>query len=287
MPSNPFLRVPVLGASCYLALAALAIPAFAADVSRHVPDATLTYHVVLTGHGSGKGRDGGTDSMSLERHFDITVRLHGEAATAAPQAPSADSALAALQHAAESCGDDRACVMRAAMGMSGARREALHHEASQMVATLGADSSWTYWPGAACHGKASVSANETYAGMDVGEGYAKRVVSNGRVAGKADIDCHEQDIDYTMTVLAHGGFELKVPAQQVDAVVTYDHGMAPDHATVRIPGITIKGGPADSPRYGRKVYPKLFTETVSPVYHATVNVPVKAQVSWTFTPDRA
>jgi hypothetical protein len=141
-----------------------------ADVNRKVPDGTLTYRIVLSGHAEANGPGESRGQVKIERQFEATVRMHGSV-TNDPNALAGGAQMMSLEKAAEACGDDQDCMMRAVTAMSSGQREALNREAQHTVDALGSDTGWSHLPDTSCQGSARVDDSASHTGRDTGEGY--------------------------------------------------------------------------------------------------------------------
>ncbi|MHB1058877.1 MAG: hypothetical protein ACYC0F_13450 [Rhodanobacter sp.] len=273
-------------ALCLLATLAT-FGAQAADVDRKIPDGTLTYRIVLSGHAEARGPDEFHGQVKIERQFEATVRMHGSVTTD-PDAAAGGSQMMSLQKAVEACNDDQACMMRAVNAMSSGQREALNREAQHTVAALGSDTGWSHIAGTPCRGSASVNDSSSHTGRAVGEGISEMVSNHATRIGKHGIDC--SDDDYTL--ITHGGgktYDVQFPSVEVEVTIDeFNPGIPPYQRRVRIPELKLKGLVAarlDGPQGGHKIFPVLQTVAGPVSYRGMPGVPLKAEVSWTFNPD--
>lgn len=261
----------------------------AADVNRKVPDGTLTYRIVLSGHAEASGPGENRGQVKIERQFEATVRMHGSV-TNDPNAMAGGTQMMSLQKAAEACGEDEACMMRAVNAMSSGQRQALNREAQHTIAALGSDTGWTHQYKTPCRGTASVNDSSSHTGRAVGEGISEMVSNHATRIGKRSIDCSVEDGDFTL--ITHDGgktYEVQVPSVEVEVTVNeFSPSIPPYKRQITIPELHLKDLVAarlDGPQGGHKIFPVLQTVTGPVSYVGMPGVPLKAEVSWTFNPD--
>lgn len=276
-------------ALCLLALFAT-FGASAADVDRKVPDGTLTYRIVLSGHAETNGPGAAHGQVKIARQFEATVRMHGSV-TNDPNAMAGGAQMTSLQKAAEACGEDQACLMRAISAMSSDQRQALNREAQHTIAAIGSDTAWTHRFQTPCQGSASVDDSSAHTGRaDDGEGVSVMVSGHATRIGKRKVDCSDEDGNFTL--ITHDGgktYDVQMPSVEVEVTINeFDPHIPPYQRRVTIPEIHLKDLVAarlDGPQGGHKIFPKLQTVSGPVNYISLPTVPLKAEVSWTFNPD--
>lgn len=263
--------------------------AHAADVNRKIPDGTLTYRIVLSGHAEANGAKQFHGQVKIERQFEATVRMHGSV-TSDPNALAGGTQMMSLQKAAEACGDDQACLMRAVNAMSSGQRQALNREAQHTVDALGSDTGWSHVGNTPCQGSASVDDSSSHTGRAIGEGISAMDSGHATRVGKSSIDCSNDDGNYTL--ITHGGgktYDVQFPSVEVEVTVDEFNPHSPPYKRqVTIPELKLKDLVAarlDGPQGGHKIIPVLQTVTGPVSYVGMPGVPLKAEVSWTFNPD--
>lgn len=283
-----FTHRPQTMALCLLAAFAT-FGAHAADVNRKVPDGTLTYRIVLSGHAEANGPGESRGQVKIERQFEATVRMHGSVTTD-PNAAAGGPQMMSMQKAVEACNDDQACMMRAVNAMSSGQRQALNREAQHTVDALGSDTAWSHVGNTPCQGSASVNDSSSHTGRAIGEGISVMVSNHATRIGKRSIDCHIEDGDYVL--ITHGGgktYDVQFPSVEVEVTVDeFSPHIPPFKRQVTIPELKLKDLVAarlDGPQGGHKIIPVLQTVTGPVSYVGMPGVPLKAEVSWTFNPD--
>ena len=283
-----FAHRPPTMALCLLAAFAT-LGAHAADVNRKVPDGTLTYRIVLSGHAEANGPGESRGQVKIERQFEATVRMHGSV-TNDPNSLAGGAQMMSLQKAAEACGDNQACLMRAVNAMSSGQRQALNREAQHTVDALGSDTGWAHLGNTPCQGSASVNDSSSHTGRAIGEGISAMVSNHATRIGKRSIDCRIEDDDYAL--ITHGGgktYDVRFPSVEVEVTVDeFNPSVPPYQRQVRIPELKLEDLVAarlDGPQGGHRIIPVLQTVTGPVSYVGMPGVPLKAEVSWTFNPD--
>lgn len=283
-------RAPRSSAALCLLVLVVTFGASAADVDRKVPDGTLTYRIVLSGHAETNGPGAAHGQVKISRQFEATVRMHGSV-TNDPNAMAGGAQMTSLQKAAEACGEDQACLMRAISAMSSGQRQALNREAQHTIAAIGSDTAWTHRYQTLCQGSASVDDSSAHTGRaNDGEGASVMVSGHATRIGKRKVDCSDEDGNFTL--ITHDGgktYDVQMPSVEVEVTINeFNPHIPPYQRRVTIPEIHLKDLVAarlDGPQCGHKIFPKLQTVSGPVSYISLPTVPLKAEVSWTFNPD--
>lgn len=237
-----------------------------------VPNGTLTYTVVFSGH-SEVDTNEKHNVFDVARKLQVTSQMRGAAIMAAVHAPTMD----ALNKKMEACGDDSACQQATAMSFATQQRSALEQDGHALVATLGRDRSWQSM--APCHGTASVE--------DRGDNHWKGwdTQLNGRVSyqGTSTFDCGPfsakvtfNDLDLVARTDTHT-YTLTLPRFQMEARYIFGD-KAPTTRWVDFPSVVVKDvkfTTLDAPLHGSATLQNLDNPTE----------PLTEKVDWTFTPD--
>lgn len=202
-----------------------------------------------------------------------------------------------LNRQQDACGEDAACLMKLSMRMAGDKQ--LHKEIENAgrhaIAMIGRTA--VYSQRAPCEGRASIDDTDERVTWweDIGEGYHKTGLATRKTAAQADaaFDCKPNLFSDDPEVARHliaegtllyldkqtGEYDLTIAPQQVQAAVTVDDKPAAPRP-LGIPRIALTGmdgAAVDQPLRGRKTV-DLPSED---------GVPLRADIEWSFTPDRS
>lgn len=297
------------------AMIAASGPDHTADAAREDPlrvpvDGTLHYTVLLTGelHTTGKHEGEHRDAIIL-RKFDITTRVHAvlgngplaEANKDHPKDPKHSerppTRLDDLAKQGEACNGDATCMMKISMQLMADKKAQKEVEdiGRQMTAMIGRTA--VYSQRAPCEGRASIDDSEDRATWweDAGEGYYKTGLDKRKTLAQADasFDCKPHLFSDDPEVAKHliaegtvlyldkqtGEYDLTVAPQQVEVAPTVN-GKPAAARKLGIPKVVLtgfKGDGIDKPLRGSKSV-DVATED---------GIPLRAEVAWTFTPDRS
>jgi hypothetical protein len=185
---------PSLLAAAVLGLLALGASA-QARAQDGVPDGTLAYTLVVTGHADTTADDG--SSIDSRIHWQVEGRFHLKGYAIASQAgldarndSAVLSAASGLEQAVSACGDDQACMASAAMHYAQTHQSAAAavRNAGARHHVLGRNPAWQFL-GGECDATGVVDDSETDTGTDVGEGYSKSESDYGTRVGKHSLEC--------------------------------------------------------------------------------------------------
>jgi hypothetical protein len=230
-----------------------------------VPDGTLTYTIVYTGH-SELNTSEKHNVFDVSRRLQVTSRLYGSAA------PSRENN--AFSGKMEACGNDSACQQAVMMSLMAKGNSALE----QNLHAMDRDRTWTRL-GGPCHGTASVD--------DKGDNHWKGwdTKLNGRVSqqGTTTFDCRHVSlgIDFSGLELAAQmeahTYTLTLPRFEMEARYVFGD-QAPTTRLVDFPSVVVK-----DVRFTTLEAPLHGSATVQNLDNPTE--PLTAKVDWTFTPD--
>lgn len=286
-----------------------------ADAKREDPlrvpvDGTLHYTVVLTGdlHTTGK-HDGEHRDAIIRRKFDITTRVHavlgnGPLAVANKDHPKAPGAaerqptrLDDLARQSEACKGDATCMMKISMQLMADKQaqKEIENAGREMTAMIGRTA--VYSQRAPCEGHASIDDSEdrTTWWEDAGEGYYKTGLDKRKTVAQTDaaFDCKPHLFSDDPEVAKHliadgtvlyldkqtGEYDITIGPQQVDTTITVD-GKPAAARRIGVPQMVLtgfKGDGIDKPLSGSKTIDVAKED----------GVPLRAEVTWAFTPDRS
>lgn len=280
--------------SCAAFIAALAFcchaqVATAADIHRHVPSGTLTYTIVLTGHGEAtRAAMQFHDITEIHRKVEVTTRMEGHVVNGEAAGPSAGSPMAALQKALEHCGEDAGCQQAAAMNYA-RHRQAMDNDRERLTSAIGRNTLWKQ--SAPCQGAASVNDSERL--TELSDQLRLTTVSGTR-RGTSKFECNggpALSMDDSATLLADPlphTYTLSLPGFSVRSTVTATGGQPPRTEKAGGPSIKIRNvkfTSLDVPQTGKRKIKAFVTEGRSPAYSRPLTIPVDAEVTWTFKPD--
>lgn len=280
------------------------------DPLRVPADGSLHYTVLLTGqlHTTGKHAGEHRDA-TIRRKFDVTTRMHAVLGNGPladvnkdhPKDPEPaerpDTRLDDLSRQSEACNGDATCMMKVSMQLMADKQaqKDLEDVGRQMTAMIGRTA--VYSQRAPCQAHAGIDDSDDRATWweDVGEGYHDTGIDKRKTIAQADaaLDCKphlfSDDPELAKHLIAEGTllyidkqtgeYDLTIAAQQVDATTTVD-GKPVAARKLGIPQLVLtgfRGDGVDKPLGGSK--------TVD--VHAEDGVPLHAEVTWTFTPDRS
>lgn len=286
--NKPFLLAPAI-------LGLLALGASAqARAQDGVPDGTLAYTLVVSGHADTTADDGSRIDSHI--HWQVQGRFHLKGFAVASSAGALDaknnSALATtaagLEQAVAACGNDQACMASAAMhyaqthqsGVAAMRNAASHHHA------LAKDPAWQFL-GGDCDATGTVNDSETDSGTDVGEGYSKAESDHATRTGKHSLECKYGGSGLKMTGdSSRHTYALAIPWLDIPVTVSGDEigsrsGSVHGH-DLKLVGLRLR--PLHDVQHGSKVIRR--TMTASPLYGIPTRIPIRETLTWTFTPDK-
>lgn len=276
-------------------LALLALGASArASAQDGVPDGTLVYTLVVTGHAGTTADDGSRIDSSI--HWQVDGRYHLKGYAVASQsgglALQNDSALSStvsgLEQAVAACGNDQSCMASAAMHYAQTHPSAAAtiHTAASRHGRLGRDPAWQFL-GGECDATGVVDDHETDSGTDIGEGYSKAETDEGTRAGRHSLDCKFGGSGLKMTGdSSTHTYALTIPWLDIPMTVSGDE-IGSESGTLRGQDFKLTGlrlRPLDSVQHGSKVIRSALT--ASPVYGIPTRIPLRETLTWTFTPDK-
>lgn len=245
---------------------------------QEIPDGTLTYTIVLSGH-SVLDTSGKHDVYDVSRKLQVTSRMHGAPIAAGlSAAPTMD----ALNKKIAACNGDAACEQSVALGFAMQHSDTLVKESHRATAAVGRD----WLKTAPCKGLASVndSGNNQWKGWDT--------QLNGHLSkqGTKSFECNEvpykADFDRLELVARTDThrYVLTLPPFRMEARYVFGN-KAPTTDQVNFPGLVIKDQPfttLDKPLHGSVT---LHTGDGSGNELYDPEGPLTAKVDWTFTPN--
>lgn len=273
------------------------------------PDGTLRYTVVLEGrlHKTGPHPGEKRDAV-VRRKFEVTTRMHavlgnGSLAVTNPDRPKAkpaerpDTVLDDLARQGEACNGDAACMMKISMKLMADKqaRKEIEETGRRAIAMIGRVA--VYSQRAPCDGRAGIDDSDDRATWweDIGEGYHKTGLDQRKTIAHADatFDCRphlfSDDPEVARQLIADGTllyldkqtgeYDLTIPPQSVDASISIDGKprAARKVGTPKIALTALHGTAAGQPISGSK----------SLDIKQEDGVPLRAEVTWSFTPDRS
>ena len=244
-----------------------------------IPDGTLTYTIVLSGH-SVVDTSGKHDVYDVARKLQVTSKMHGSPIAAGlSAAPTMD----ALNKKIEACNGDESCERSVAMGFAMQHRDALTEDSHRTTAAVGRD----WLKATPCTGTASVddTGNDQWKGWDT--------QLNGRISkqGTKTFDCnegaYESDFDHLELAARTDthSYTLTLPSFKMEARYTFGD-KPPTTELVNFPGLVIKDQSfttLDVPLHG-SVTLRTGDGSGNELYDP--EGPLTAKVDWTFTPDK-
>jgi hypothetical protein len=281
---------PSLVAAAVLGLLALGASA-QARAQDGVPDGTLAYTLVVTGHADTTADDG--SSIDSRIHWQVEGRFHLKGYAIASQAgldarndSAVLSAASGLEQAVSACGDDQACMASAAMHYAQTHQSAAAavRNAGARHHVLGRNPAWQFL-GGECDATGVVDDSETDTGTDVGEGYSKSESDHGTRVGKHSLECGSVGSRLKMTGDSSSRtYALAIPWLDIPVTVSGD-GIGSSPGTVHGQDLKLIGlrlRPLHDVQHGSKVVRR--TMTASPVYGIPTHIPIRETLTWTFTP---
>lgn len=281
---------PSLLAAAVLGLLALGASA-QARAQDGVPDGTLAYTLVVTGHADTTADDG--SSIDSRIHWQVEGRFHLKGYAIASQAgldarndSAVLSAASGLEQAVSACGDDQACMASAAMHYAQTHQSAAAavRNAGARHHVLGRNPAWQFL-GGECDATGVVDDSETDTGTDVGEGYSKSESDYGTRVGKHSLECGSVGSRLKMTGDSSSRtYALAIPWLDIPVTVSGD-GIGSNPGTVHGQDLKLIGlrlRPLHDVQHGSKVVRR--TMTASPVYGIPTRIPIRETLTWTFTP---
>lgn len=255
-----------------------------AMLNRKVPDGTLTYSFVETGHGSRTGMGIRHDSITINHRFSVTAHMRGRVGGATEQEQHQDNTppqLAGIQKAMDACGDDMACQQRAAMQvmqMSQEQMQAMNRASRENSARSYRNVTWYNTD---CHGTASIDDSDVGDGLDTAtEGEPQPVSWNDTTRGSSQFDCTNSfpgASNGASSLVADGNsnhYDIVLRGGKIQATDSHDGKPESRPHEIAFQDFTAKGLKFDS-----LDKPFSGSRTLHPGKNRTM------VVTWTFTPD--
>ncbi len=245
---------------------------------QEIPDGTLTYTIVLSGH-SVLDTSGKHDVYDVARRLQVTSRMHGSPIAAGlGAAPTMD----ALNKKIEACHGNETCERSVALGFAMQHSDTLAEESHRATAAVGRD----WLKATPCTGTASV--NDT--GNNQWKGWDTQL--NGRISkqGTKTFDCNEARYESNFNRLELAArtdthrYALTLPSFQMETRYVFGD-KPPTTDLVNFPELVIKDQPftaLDKPLHGSVT---LHTGDGSGNELYDPDGPLTAKVDWTFTPN--
>lgn len=271
------------------------------------PNGTLHYTIALTGalHQTGP-HDGEFRNTAIARKLDVTSRmqatvtsgalndLHPDRTTEKP-APRKQTVLDDLAKQADACNGNAACVMKISMQLAANPDAHKQIEAAgrEMASMLGRTAVWSRR--APCTARITIEDSDDRATWwdDAGEGYYKTGLAKRKHTVSADekLDCRPNLLSDDPAVAAHliadgtriwfdkvsGDYDITFGPSEVEATPSVD-GKPGKPRKIGTPEIALtgfSGAAIGKPIHGSK----------SVDVKGEDGVPLRAEISWTFTPD--
>lgn len=292
---DPFARSsrPSLLASAVLALLALGASA-QARAQDGVPDGTLVYTLVVTGHADTTADDGSRIDSNIHWQVDGRFHLKGYAvaspsgALALQNDSAVSSTISGLEQAVAACGNDQACMASAAMHYAQTHRSAAAaiRTAASRHGQFGRNPEWQFL-GGDCSATGAIDDSETDSGTDIGEGYSKARSDHGTRVGKHPLECKFGGSGPRITGDSSSHtYTLMIPWLDIPTTVSGD-GIGSRSATLHDRALKFTGlrlRPLHDVQHGSKVLRR--TMAASPIHGVPTRIPIRETLTWTFTPDK-
>lgn len=279
------------------------------DALKAPPPGTLHYTITLAGDLHQPGTHPGEKrDATIRRKLDVTTRMqatltsgalddiHPERVKDKRQTQPASTPLDGLAKQAEACDGDAACMMKISMKLMAdpKAQKAVQDAGNQMAAMIGRTAIWSRR--APCEARIAIEDSDDRATWweDAGEGYYKTGLNKHQSTTHADdrIDCKPNLLSDDPAVAAHliadgtqvffdrqtGDYDITFGPTQLEVAPTVN-GKRGKPRNVGTPEIALTG-------FSGAASGKPFSGSRTVEVKNEDDVPLRADIHWTFTPDK-